>query len=140
MTIALAVCPLQAMATGVTRVQHSDGTVNVYQPVGIKVVENKALIITSPDGTGRLVIYRAACSYNNKLMVCLPTGITWKQNGESHPLDLSRGTIYLNLTTDSLPLPYSSQQVPANSIIMSLQTKRGTVINVTGTIDGTVKS
>ena len=140
LALAVAACPIAAMATGTTRVQHSDGTVNVYQPVGIKIIPDKALVITSPDGTGRIIIYRAACSYVGELMRCFPTGITWKQNGESHPLDLQRGTIYLNQTASSQPLPLSSTQVPANSIVMSLQTKRGTYINVTGTIDGKAAS
>jgi len=115
-----------------------DGTLETYPDVTIKILHN-ALYVTSDDGEGTLVITRAACSYQGQIMVCLPTGVTLVQSGTAKPLDLTTGTVYLNLTQDPQQLAMSSQQLPARSILLSMSTKRGTYVGVTGRIDSVTK-
>ena len=115
-----------------------DGTLETYTNVSIKILHN-ALYVTSQDGQGTLVITRAACSYQGAVMVCLPTGVTLVQSGEAKPLDLTTGTVYLNLTGDTQTLALSSQQLPPHSVLLSMSTKRGTYIALTGAIDSVTK-
>jgi len=61
--------------------------------------------------------------------------MTLDQGGGSHPLDFQRGTVYANLTDSKQPLSQSSMQLPPNGIMLSLTTKIGTIVNLTGTID-----
>jgi len=72
-------------------------------------------------------------------MTCLPTGGTLVQNGAVNPIGFKTGTIFLNLTDATQPLALSSTQVPPHSILLSLQTKRGTYINLNGSIDKVTK-
>ncbi|HEU5481445.1 MAG TPA: hypothetical protein VFU90_16480, partial [Candidatus Tumulicola sp.] len=71
---------LPAAAEGTARIQQADGTVNVYQHVKIQLVQ-KSLTMTTADGKGTMIIYRAACSFQGDVMSCLPTGITLVQSG-----------------------------------------------------------
>jgi len=139
-----AVCALlgfaaPAGAKGILRVQQSNGTVQVYDAVVIRLVSHKALTITSADGKGSLRIDQAACSYAGQLRSCLLYHMTWTQAGETHPIDLVRGTIYVNLTAQQQALPLSSQQLPPNGLLMSFQTKRGTYVSLTGVLDEVTK-
>src|SRR5277367_6321986 len=79
-----ALVPAPAGATGTATVRQSDGRVNVYQNVQLKVIHN-ALFVTTADGEGTLVIYRAACSYQGDLMVCFVTSATLVQAGKTSP-------------------------------------------------------
>lgn len=115
-----------------------DGTLETYTDVAIKIIHN-ALYVTSEDGKGTLIISRAACSYQGAIMVCLPTGVTLVQQGEARALNLTTGTVYLNLTHDNQTLWRSSQQMPPRSVILSLSTKRGTYVGLTGRIDSVTK-
>jgi hypothetical protein len=134
-------CALGAMvavpagATGTLRVQQSDGKVNVYPDVVIRLISHKALTITSADGKGVLKIDQAACSYAGLLRSCLLYHMEWIQAGELHPIDLVRGTIYVNLTGQKQQLPLSSTQLPPNGVLLAFLTKRGTNVSMTGTID-----
>jgi hypothetical protein len=96
--LALTVAALPASATGTLRVQESDGKVNVYPDVVIRLISHKALTITSADGKGVVKIDQAACSYAGELRSCLLYHMEWIQAGQLHPIDLVRGTIYANLT------------------------------------------
>jgi hypothetical protein len=127
-----------AGATGTMTIVQPNGTRNVYDGVEIKVIHS-ALYVTSPDGKGTLVISRAACSYQGKLMICFATNATLVQSGETSPLDFKRGTIYVNDTDDYQPLVMSTQKVPPHSILLSLTTKRGTSVSMNGRIDKVVK-
>ncbi len=84
-----------ASATGTINIQHRDGTANTYRGVEIKVFAG-SLFLTSGDGRGTIVVTRAACSYREKIIVCLPTTAALVQAGESNALNLKTGTIYLN--------------------------------------------
>ena len=127
-----------AYAKGTVTVQQSDGSTQQYAGVTIRVV-NKTLRITTADGVGTLAIDRAACSYVGNLMMCLPYDMTLDQGGGSHPLDFQRGTVYLNLTDTKQQLPLSSTQLPPQGILLSLTTKIGTIVNLSGTIDAVQK-
>jgi hypothetical protein len=139
---ALAVCciliPAVAGATGTINIQHKDGTVNTYHDVEIKVFSG-SLFLTSGDGGGTIVVTRAACSYRQKIIVCLPTTAALVQEGESNALNLKTGTIYLNYTNAEQPLLHSSAKLPANSVLLTLSTNNGTFINVRGRIDQLIK-
>ncbi len=127
-----------ADATGTINIHHKDGTVNTYRDVEIKVFSG-SLFLTSDDGNGTIVVTRAACSYRDKIIVCLPTTAALVQEGKSNALDLKSGTIYLNYTNAEQPMSNSSAKLPANSILLALATKNGTFINVRGRIDQLIK-
>src|SRR5581483_12229701 len=93
------VTPIPAAAKGTATIVHSDGRTDTYNDVAIKVIHG-ALYMTSADAKGTIVVHRAACSYQDKLMVCLLTSATLIQNGQTSPLDFRSGTVYVNSTGD----------------------------------------
>ena len=127
-----------ARAAGTVMIRQSSGETNTYEDVAIKIIHS-ALYVTTPDGKGTLVINRAACSYQEKLMVCLPTSATLVQAGKTSPLDFQSGTLYLNNTDDYQPMVMSTTKVPPHSIVLSFSTKRGTYVSLSGRIDKVVK-
>jgi hypothetical protein len=134
------VCTSVAGATGLVRVQQSDGSVQDYPNATIRYTpEAKTLSITTADGKGTLRIDQAACSYIGELYRCLLTRLSLTQNGQTHPLDFESGTVYANTTPAKLQLPLSSQSIPAHGILMALRTKAGTFISLTGTVDSGLK-
>jgi hypothetical protein len=126
------------LASGTIRSQESDGTIRVYHHVSINVV-HRTLRITTQDGKGTLVINQAACSYVGLLERCYPSKISLEQGGATKPLDLKRGTIYVNTTGQNQQLPLSSQQLPPHGILLSITTMRDTYVTMTGKIDGLVR-
>lgn len=141
LTAALAISMLTATAAraeGTARIQQVNGSVNVYHHVKIQIVA-KTLSVTSPDGKGTLIIYRAACSYQGQVMMCLPDGVSLVQNGGVSAIKLTSGTVYANLTGEPQNLAMSSTKVPAHSILMALKTRRGTYVTVSGAIDKETK-
>jgi hypothetical protein len=133
-----ALSPAAADATATINIHHKSGTVNTYRDVEVKIFSG-SLFLTTDDGDGTIVVTRAACSYQGKIIVCLPTSAALVQDGESNALSLRNGTIYLNYTNDSQPLSRSSAKLPANSIMLALTTTDGTSINVRGQIDQVIK-
>jgi hypothetical protein len=127
-----------ALATGTLRKQESDGDVTVYNNVSIKVV-HRTLRVTSADGKGTLVINQAACSYVDQIQRCYPLKISLEQGGVTQPLDLKNGTIYVNTTDQAQQMPFSSQQLPPKGILLSINTKIGTYVTMTGKVDGIVR-
>lgn len=61
-----------ASAQGITRVQQSDGSVQVYRDVRMRL-NGKTLWITSADRRGALEIANGACSFAGELERCLPS-------------------------------------------------------------------
>ncbi|HEV8022782.1 MAG TPA: hypothetical protein VGP41_16020, partial [Candidatus Lustribacter sp.] len=122
---------------GVTRIQQADGTVQYYPDSRITFrKDDRTLKVTSADGKGSMILEQAACSYVNALYRCFLTQVSYMgANGQEHPIDFERGTAYANVTSDRLTLPFSSQTVPPDGILISMKTKRGTYISVTGTVD-----
>ncbi len=136
--VCCALIPAVASSTGTINIQHKDGSVNTYRDVEIKVFSG-SLFLTTDDGDGTIVITRAACSYQEKIIVCLPTNAALVQEGESNALNLKTGTIYLNYTDAEQPLSHSSAKLPAKSIMLTISTRNGTFINVRGRIDQLIK-
>jgi hypothetical protein len=134
----LALTPAPAAAKGTMVVHRFNGNVNTYKEVEIKVLHG-ALFVTTKDGKGTLVIHRAACSYQEKVLVCFPTSVSLVQGGKTQPLDLKTGTLYFNTTDDAQPLVLSSRKIPPHSMLLSLSTKRGTYASMNGRIDQVVK-
>jgi hypothetical protein len=124
-----------AYAKGTVRVQQSDGSTQVYNDVTLHIV-GQTLRITTQDGKGTLVITKAACSFEGDLMRCLPYELTLNQGGGDYSLDFKKGTLYLNLTATKQQLSASSTQVPPNGVLGLLLTKKGTIIAISGLIDG----
>ena len=127
-----------ARATGSIMIQHSDGNVDNYSDVEFKVFSG-TMFLTSDDGDGTLVVSKAACAYQGKIIVCLPTSIALVQDGESSLLRLKTGTIYLNYTDQDQQLTMSSQKIKAHSAIVSFTTKSGTYVNAVGQLDQVVR-
>jgi len=127
-----------ASATGTIDIHHKNGTVNSYSDVEIKIFSG-SLFLTSDDGDGTIVVTRSACSYQGKIIVCLPTSAALVQEGKSNALNLNRGTIYLNYTDAAQPLSSSSAKLAAHSILLALTTKNGTSINLRGRIDEVIR-
>jgi hypothetical protein len=132
-TLALAL-PSAVDAKGTVRVQQSDGSVDLYDNVTIMVVGN-TLQVTTADGKGTIVINDSACSYVGQLMRCLPYRYVLKQNGE-HALDFQYGTIYYNPTQTKQQLSHSSTQLEPQGILLSVKSKKGTYVTLSGKLDG----
>lgn len=133
-----ALLPEASHASGTINIHHKDGTSNTYSDVEIKVLSG-SLFLTTDDGDGTIVVTRAACSYQGKIIVCLPTLAALVQDGETSALDLKTGTLYLNYTADPQPLSRSSQKLGANSAMLALTLRNGTFITLRGRIDQVIK-
>jgi hypothetical protein len=48
---------------------------------------------------------------------------------------LQSGTVWLNPTRTEQPLSYSSTQLAPHGVLMSIHTKAGTYVSLTGTVD-----
>jgi hypothetical protein len=129
---------MAAHATGTMLIQRSDGDKDTYNDVEIDVFQG-AMFLTSDDGDGTLVINRAACSYQAKVMVCLPTSIVLVQDGESSALNVRNGTIYINDTGDAQQLTHSTTKLKPHSAMVSFTTVSGTYVNVLGTLDQVIR-
>ncbi len=136
--VALAFGTAAVGAKGTVTVLQTDGRVDVYKDVAVKVIHD-ALFMTSADGKGTLVIHRAACSYQAELMVCFVTSATLVQAGKTSPLAFRIGTLYVNSTDAPQQLALSTKKVAPHSILLSFTTKRGTYVNLSGRIDEVVK-
>jgi len=129
---------IAARAEGTVRIQQAAGGVNVYDNVKIQIL-HQTLNVTTADGKGTLIIYRAACSYQGEIMACLPTGATLVQGGNVSPIKIVSGTVYVNMTGGGQTLSLSTMQVPAHSVVMAIKTGKGTYITMNGTIDKVAK-
>jgi hypothetical protein len=129
--------PAVASAKGTINIHRQSGTKS-YHDVEIKVFSG-SLFLTSDDGNGTIVITQAACSYQGKVIVCLPIAAALVQEGESNALNLKTGTVYLNYTDSAQPLTRSSAKLPANSISAALTLRDGTFIDIRGKIDEVVE-
>ncbi len=127
-----------ARAAGTLQINHSDGSVNTYEGVTINVFSG-SLFLTTADGKGTLVVNRSACSYQAKIIVCLPNSVILVQKGKSNALSLTTGTVYLNYTDAPQPLTRSSAKLPAHAAMVSFTTGNGTYVNLLGTLDQVIR-
>jgi hypothetical protein len=121
-------------ATGTARVQHPDGSVKTYTNVRINI-NQQSMTLVSSDGVGTLYIGHAACTKQGELIRCFPYDATLDQHGTRTHIVLQGGTVWLNPTSEKLPLPNSSTQLPSHGVLMSMHTKAGTYMSLTGTAD-----
>lgn len=131
---ALAVTSAAAGATGVARIRQSDGSDQRYDSVTIRL-NGTTLWLRSADGRGTLEVAEGACSFTGGLERCLPVSATLHQHGDVRTIALRRGTVYINPTDGSLPLRHSSAQLASRGVLVLLDTERGTMVSVTGTLD-----
>ncbi len=134
---ALAVFALATLATnaqGVTRVQQSDGSTQIYRQVDMRLA-GQTLWLRSPDRKGVLEVAGGACSFAGAVQRCLPVTATLHQRGQTHEIALKRGTLYLNLTDTEVRVPHSSERLGPHHVLVLLHTERGTIISVKGTLD-----
>jgi hypothetical protein len=115
-------------------VQQSDGSAKTYRDVLIRI-ERGELALTSSDGQSVLVIGKAACTGEGGLVKCLPFDATLYQNGGKYRVALSSGTVWLNPSTVTKPLSFTSAHLQPHGVMMSVTTKRGTYVSLTGTVD-----
>ena len=130
--------PLAAQATGTLSIHRQNGGINTYRTVEIKVLSG-SLFVTSQDGAGTIVVSNAACSYQAKIVVCLPTAVALVQGGSSHALDLKSGTVYLNYTDSDQPMSRTTTKLPAHHVMLAFSTSRGTSVTLSGVIDQVIK-
>ncbi len=136
--VACCLAPLAAQATGTLSVHRQNGGINTYRTVEIKVLSG-ALFVTSQDGAGTIVVSNAACSYQAKIIVCLPTAVALVQGGSSHALDLKSGTVYLNYTDSDQPMSRTTTKLPAHNVMLAFSTSKGTSVTLSGVIDQVIK-
>lgn len=128
-----------AGASGTARIQQPDGSIKVYKNVRIRVQGHQRLLITSSDGKGTLVINKASCTAVADLLRCLPYSAELDQHGQTVPVTLQSGTVWLNSSGATHKLPHSSTQLPPRGVLMAVETKRGTHVALSGTFDEVTK-
>ena len=129
-----------AGAKGVSIIQKAGKDPERYPGVGITLIKNTSLTVTSPNGKDKLIIEKAACFYVHELQRCLVSQVSFqKEGGAVKPLDLESGTVYVNLTNTKQPMTHTSAQLPPKGVLIALKTRIGTYITVDGVIDGDVK-
>jgi hypothetical protein len=134
LTAALVAFGTSASAAGITRVQQSDGSVQIYRDVRMSLT-GETLWIKSADRQGALEIVGDACFFVGQLQRCLASAVTLHQHGRTRSISLDRGTVYLNLTDEAHRLRHSSRLLPAHNVLVSLHTIHGTYVSVRGTLD-----
>jgi hypothetical protein len=128
----------RAGATGTTRIQQSDGTVQVYRDAHLRLV-GETLWITSADHRGVLQVVNGACSYAGELQRCLTDGVTLRQHGRVHNIAVAHGTVYMNLSTSAQQLPHSGEQLAPQNVLVAFRTAHGTFVSVRGSLDAAPK-
>lgn len=130
----VAASPYRALASGTARIQQPDGNVKVYKDVLIRI-KNKAMALTSHDHAGTIILGKAACTKVGDLFRCIPYDATLEQYGKSVHITLAAGTVYLNPTKTAQTLTYSSTKIPPHGVLLSIRTKRGTYVSLSGVVD-----
>lgn len=130
--IALSAAP--AAATGTVQVHQHDGSEKTYKHVTIKANDSN-LAVTSSDGAGTLVVGKSACSEIGSLIRCLPYDAVLSQYGNTYHITVTAGTLWLNPGSATKTIQSSGKAVPARGVILSMRTKAGTSVYLTGTMD-----
>jgi hypothetical protein len=127
--------PNAASAGGEVDVQQFDGSTQSYEHVHMKLV-GLTLYLSSPNRKDVLEIVTGACSYPGGVQRCLPYKTTLRREGRTHVIELERGSVFVNMTSDIEHLPHSSQILAPQHVIVHLHTVRGTYIDAQGALDG----
>jgi hypothetical protein len=125
---------VRADANGVTRIQQSDGTVQVYNDARLTLV-GKTLEIRSADHRGVLEVVNGACSFVGELQRCLTDTVTLRQHGQVHTIAIDHGTVYLNLSDTAQQLRHSGKRLGPKNVLVAFRTARGTFVSVRGSLD-----
>jgi len=137
---AIALCGLLTLslgvahATGTLHVQQFNGATRTYKNVSVRVNDSN-LALTSNDGKGTLVVGKAACTQVGSLLRCVTYDATLTQAGDTYHIPVQTGTLWLNPTDAKQSLSFSSTQLQPHGVMLSLRTKAGTYLSLTGTID-----
>jgi hypothetical protein len=129
---------MPANAAGVTRVQQSDGSVQVYQDVTMSL-NGRTLRLRSRDRKGELDVSSDACSARGAVQRCLPYSTILRQHGRARMIALERGTVFFNLSGDPQTLRHSSRRLGPHEVLVLLHTMRGTIVSVEGTLDAVTR-
>jgi hypothetical protein len=123
-----------ALATGNVRIQQSDGSVQTYTGVTMKVA-NKKLTLISADKVSTVVISGADCGHRGDLIRCMGGGFTFLHEGVQHTIKFKSATFYFNPTAQDQSLPMSTTKIAPQSVIFAIQTAKGTEITGDGKLD-----
>lgn len=123
-----------ALATGNVRMQQSDGSVQTYTGVGMKIA-NKTLTLTSADKVSTVVISGADCAHDGDIVRCTGGGFSLIQDAKRHAVPFKSATFYINPTGQNRPLPHSTTMLPSHSVDFVIQTAKGTHITGNGKLD-----
>lgn len=133
-TALLAVPANSASAMGTVQVRQSDGSSKTYKSVTVKM--NAANIaVTSGDREGTLVIGKDACAQVGAVMRCLPYDAVLTQYGNLYHIAVKSGTLWVNPTQKQQTVPSASATLPPRGVLLKMQTKAGTSVALTGTVD-----
>lgn len=131
-TVAFSALP--AAALGTARIQQKDGSVKIYKNVYIRI-KDRAMALVSSDGKGRIVLGKAACMKVDELIRCYPYDATLEQYGQSRHIALQSGTVWFNPSNSVQTLALSSTQLPPHGVLLTVQTKAGTYVSLSGVVD-----
>jgi hypothetical protein len=123
-----------ALATGTVRIQQSDGSVQTYTGVTLKVA-NKTLTLISADKVSTVVISGADCSRDRAIVRCMGGGFSLLQDGKKHTVPFKAATFYFNLTDQDQQLPLSTTKLAPHSVLFAVQTAKGTFVTGSGKLD-----
>ncbi len=123
-----------AWATGNLRIQQSDGSVQTYTGVTMKVA-NKSLTLISADKVSTVVISGAACAHNRAIIKCTGGGFSLLQDRQRHMVPFKAATFYFNTSGQSQPLPASTNTIAPYSVVFAVLTAKGTHVTGSGKLD-----
>ncbi len=123
-----------ASAKGVTLIQRADGSVHTYVDVNIRL-SGQTLWLRSADRKGVLRIVNGACSFMGAVQRCLPYAVSLIQDGKTHQIAISHGTVFLNLSNTAQRLTNSSEHLAPRTILALWRTVRGTYVTIKGKLD-----
>lgn len=133
-TAATLAFPANAGAETLVSVQQSDGSTQAYHNVQA-TLSGTTLWLRSPNRKDRLQIVSAACSFPHELERCLPYQVFFHKGDATHPIAITRGVFYVNLTNQPHHLLHSSQVVAPHAVVVFLHTTHGTFVSATGRLD-----
>jgi hypothetical protein len=125
---------LPAGATGVVHIQPKSGPVKTYSDVKI-ALDSASMALTTSDGVGTLYVGRAACTTVGQLIKCAPYDATYIANGVSTHIELVDGNAWLNPSKSAHPIPDSNSMLPPGGVVMTMHSKAGTTVTLSGTAD-----
>lgn len=125
---------MPARATGVVHIQQKDGSTKTYADVQI-ALDPSSMRLTTSDGVGTLYIGRAACTAVGQLITCAPYDATYIAHDVSTHIVLTGGSAWVNPSKTTQSMPDSNRKLAAHGVVLTMTTKAGTIVTVSGTAD-----